>query len=254
MTGAQKRYLAAHPDRVRASKAAYRERNREKIRKHERERHAQNPDARKEYLSEYRESHREEIRAKGRNYYASNKDKFAAYREVHRDALLAYDRRRYTENRDEILAQMKVYREENADQIRRRKKAEYDRDKDHVLEKARLYRQANLDAVRAKNREYLATHAEQHRLSAKKRAAIIRGARVEPITLGDLNAKLHEYGGLCAYCHERPHRHWDHFIPVSRGGVHSVANLFPSCPPCNHRKGTRLWPAPVPPVMVASPS
>ena len=32
----------------------------------------------------------------------------------------------------------------------------------------------------------------------------------------------------------------DHVIPISRGGRHAIANILPSCPPCNRSKNGSL--------------
>ena len=49
---------------------------------------------------------------------------------------------------------------------------------------------------------------------------------------------LERFGGKCAYC-GAPHEHWDHVVPISRGGEHSIRNLLPSCAPCNLSKGAK---------------
>jgi len=45
-----------------------------------------------------------------------------------------------------------------------------------------------------------------------------------------------------AYCLKPPDEAtitWDHIIPISRGGTHSVGNLAPACKPCNSGKQSR---------------
>lgn len=41
--------------------------------------------------------------------------------------------------------------------------------------------------------------------------------------------------GPCAYCGGEAGG-WDHVVPMSKGGLHAVANLTPCCWSCNHRK------------------
>jgi 5-methylcytosine-specific restriction endonuclease McrA len=46
----------------------------------------------------------------------------------------------------------------------------------------------------------------------------------------------------CYYCKSRilsSTLHWDHIIPLSKGGQHSVENLCVSCPTCNLTKGAK---------------
>jgi 5-methylcytosine-specific restriction endonuclease McrA len=48
---------------------------------------------------------------------------------------------------------------------------------------------------------------------------------------------LADFGGLCAYCQERPFEHLEHFIPIDAGGGTSVDNCIPACGKCNWSKG-----------------
>lgn len=43
----------------------------------------------------------------------------------------------------------------------------------------------------------------------------------------------------CFYCETAPYEHKDHFIPVAKGGSHSMNNLRPSCATCNVRKSNK---------------
>lgn len=56
----------------------------------------------------------------------------------------------------------------------------------------------------------------------------------------DLRRLLARYRGRCAYCLTSPHEHWDHVVPIARGGHHSVGNLVPSCAPCNLKKQAKM--------------
>lgn len=48
----------------------------------------------------------------------------------------------------------------------------------------------------------------------------------------------------CTYCKKEfstDHQlHFDHIVPLSRGGWHCIENLCASCPRCNYSKGSRL--------------
>lgn len=76
-----------------------------------------------------------------------------------------------------------------------------------------------------------------------KRKAGERGYRVLP---GDLIRQIHRQEGQCLYCSVRmtaPGRdrptslQWDHVVPLSRGGTHSIGNLIAACRNCNLSKG-----------------
>ncbi len=55
----------------------------------------------------------------------------------------------------------------------------------------------------------------------------------------DRRRMVHRYRGMCAYCQERPWSHWDHVVPLSRGGSESIGNLLPACDSCNPSKKAR---------------
>jgi 5-methylcytosine-specific restriction endonuclease McrA len=118
----------------------------------------------------------------------------------------------------------------------------------------RAYRVANREKVRAYNDDYAAKNPLV-RIQIKQRYWARRKALpCERIDVAMFEAKLADYGFLCAYCQDRPYEHWDHVVPISKGGPHALSNLVPSCAHCNHTKWAHLWPAPAPPVMIASPS
>jgi hypothetical protein len=52
------------------------------------------------------------------------------------------------------------------------------------------------------------------------------------------SAVLADFGGLCAYCRERPPVEFDHAVPQNREyrGEHCIGNLIPSCNKCNNEK------------------
>jgi 5-methylcytosine-specific restriction endonuclease McrA len=72
------------------------------------------------------------------------------------------------------------------------------------------------------------------------RKAAKRTGDVALVSSQDLSRLVHRYRGRCAYCGIRAHEHFDHIIPLARGGRHSIGNLLPSCAKCNLAKGSRL--------------
>lgn len=76
----------------------------------------------------------------------------------------------------------------------------------------------------------------------RKRRALLANCYVEyNIDYGNL---LASYKNSCYICNVKlvPEiLHWDHFMPLSKGGAHSSENLRPTCFKCNVRKNN-LWP------------
>ena len=68
---------------------------------------------------------------------------------------------------------------------------------------------------------------------------------VNDLTAQEWEARLAEFNGMCAYCHEtdRPQT-LDHVLPLIHGGGHTLSNVLPVCQPCNsskHTKGLLEW-------------
>lgn len=79
------------------------------------------------------------------------------------------------------------------------------------------------------------------------RRLVEMGGRVYRVTESDLVRQLARYRNRCAYCGVGLTRvqgpwclEWDHVIPISRGGHHSVGNLLPTCRACNRGKESDL--------------
>ena len=53
-------------------------------------------------------------------------------------------------------------------------------------------------------------------------------------------------GGRCRQCGSTQQLHFDHVIPISRGGANTVANIQLLCGTCNRAKGAKLKLTPVP--------
>ena len=69
----------------------------------------------------------------------------------------------------------------------------------------------------------------------RKRRAIKKGATVVVFTDDQLSQRMSVFNFNCAYCNG-PFEHIDHVIPLSKGGLHCLSNLRPSCQSCNLSK------------------
>ena len=72
-----------------------------------------------------------------------------------------------------------------------------------------------------------------------RRRAIITQATIVPFTQEQLKARLSMFGNHCWMC-GGPFEEIDHVIPLSKGGLHTLSNLRPSCIKCNRSKGTKI--------------
>lgn len=132
-----------------------------------------------------------------------------------------------------------------------RRKAHYEKNLERLREEARLrarrpeekrrraeYRKKNRGRYAQYKRESYernpAPHIAISQLGRARRAAAV----IQDVTAAMLNERARVFGHVCAYC-GGPHEHWDHVIPVSRGGKHCLANLRPACASCNLSKGKK---------------
>lgn len=73
--------------------------------------------------------------------------------------------------------------------------------------------------------------------TARRRARIDGGGAFQ-VSEKDLVRIASRFDG-CAYCENGKLEEWDHIVPISRGGRHSIGNLAPSCRDCNRSKSHR---------------
>lgn len=111
--------------RRRAWMAAYRLRNRDKLRARSREWREKNPEKARALRKRWRAANPEKMkrgfRAASRRAYWKNPEKFRAYqrqyRQEHRDLVLSQKKRHYAGKRDEIRAARQAHYEKNRDRI-----------------------------------------------------------------------------------------------------------------------------------------
>jgi 5-methylcytosine-specific restriction endonuclease McrA len=161
----------------------------------------------------------------------ADRDKISAWRNAKTMARYDLDREAYKRKRRE-------YPQKYADKIKKYQREWYDRNRAHIYAYAREYaqrnkeqRQAWMDANRAEVRQWV-----------QRRRARLRENGVYEVTAKDLDFLLRTHNFACAYCGtslDTSTVTWDHIMPISRGGQHSVGNLAPACLSCNSGKCDR---------------
>jgi len=152
------------------------------------------------------------------------------YRESHREQRNAGARARYAANREAGQERSRAYGAANRERMR---------------ELCRAYYAANRDALRESNRLWYAQNPLAARaIWAEKRVqriALQNGSREGRI---DFAGILREHGMVCHICGlDIPSLavlHFDHVIPLSKGGPHISENIRPAHAICNVRKGSTL--------------
>lgn len=158
-----------------------------------------------------------EKREKKRQYYIAN-----------RERLREAERQRYLSNPAPNKERARLWRAANPERARAHVKA---------------WHLAHPEVVRANVDAWQAANPDSRTAANHRRRARLLSATAEPVTRRDFDALWERFGGSCVYCGSALTRrtvHWDHRVPLARGGEHSVRNLVPSCAPCNRSKSFRL--------------
>ena len=133
------------------------------------------------------------------------------------------DRERWARGADQINARRRATHAANPEKLRAVARAKYERDAS--------YRAAR----RSRARRQRAEKPEQLWAGHYRHAARARGFDpvVEDFTKDDV---IEKYGDACFYCETGAFEELDHFHPTSKGGLHTLENVRPSCLPCNRMK------------------
>lgn len=145
----------------------------------------------------------------------------AKYREENSKSIQLYLKEYNQINKDVLYEQKKEYRTVNKTAHLKRQNNWYEKNKEDVKERVALYK-----------KEY----PEQYRMYANRRAASKKTDIIEIFTHQDI---INVYGDKCFYCGGL-FEHIDHYMPLSRGGSHTLENVRPSCEHCNLTKSNKL--------------
>lgn len=147
------------------------------------------------------------------------------WRAENRAWLLAYRPKQYAasrrwrqENKEKRLAWLRSYMRRN---------------RISLTERHRQWVNDNPEARRKHWNRWYATHREAWSFHVRNRKL----SKVGHVTPGEWREIKASFDHKCFYCGTRPARlTQDHFVPLSKGGVHSAENIVPACQSCNSRK------------------
>lgn len=152
---------------------------------------------------------------------------------------------RYRADRDAWIARSKAWKHDHLERARELARDYGMRHRNQTRQREAEYRAVHRDRYSAHVRDWYRRNGERSRelgrLNAASRRARILGNGSYLVTERDLRRTLIRFDGRCAYCGKRLNEiHWDHVVPVAKGGSHGVGNLVPACPPCNQSKSSKL--------------
>lgn len=151
----------------------------------------------------------------------SNKAKLY-YRSICKLCDAEQTRNYYKNNKEKCLLADKQYREVNKKKLSAYNKKRYVDNKDEFLQRQREYRKTEKGKASKKNDNF-------------RRRLITKHGDVTTVQILDLdkNAKV------CYWCNtllKDKKVHIDHYVPLAKGGEHTLSNLVVSCSKCNLSK------------------
>ena len=160
---------------------------------------------------------------------------------VNQEHMQSVDRARIAADPERWQAYGRAYRAANHEHIQEKDRAWRGANWEHQRDRVKAYALANPERLAAKSRAYALANPGKRAESRGRRRASKQGAVV---TKADYKAILAEFGMVCHICGleiETIHDlHYDHVIPLSKGGEHTQRNIRPSHTVCNLRKGSRI--------------
>jgi 5-methylcytosine-specific restriction endonuclease McrA len=138
-------------------------------------------------------------------------------------------------NQEHDREYFKQYRDNNKESLARNNHKWYESHKEQIKIKKAVYEANNKEKMSQVRRDWAKKHPELGRKLAKDRRARLKGA-TGVITPQEWQALLKEHDHKCYYCGTTERITQDHWIPLSRGGSHTIDNIVPACHSCNSRK------------------
>jgi len=175
------------------------------------------------------EKNKEQIIKKSKEYYYKNK-------EVIIERVKIY----YSANKSKIKKSAKKYFKENMKLIQCRDRKRYRKNKKVVLERRKEYYSKNKEKITKYKKAYSQTEKGKaiSRNKTNKRRAKYKNGDVTTDELLQLYARVKK----CYWCEKKLSKnkiHMDHYVPLSKGGLHTISNIVLSCPRCNLSKNAK---------------
>ena len=169
----------------------------------------------------------DEVTGRADKVYCSRRCKEIRWRQENLEKHRETSKRWRQENLEKSRELTRRWQQVNREKTRETSRRWYHKNTEKHREISKRWQQANPEKLRVYN----------HRRRAKREANGIepteeyRALLVNPLT----RQVCHYCGTDCTGNH-----HWDHFIPISKGGPEAPWNLVIACPTCNLRKKAKL--------------
>ena len=161
-----------------------------------------------------------------------------AWRKANLEKIKTYKAAWHKANPEKTKAYMAAWHEANPGKGKINSAAWREANQEKAKAQSAAWYKANPEKIKANSAAWRKANPKRVGVNNARRRAIKRGATTVPFTAEQLAQHLNNLGNVCVYC-GAPWRHADHFVPLSKGGEHSLKNLVPACEPCNLSKNAR---------------
>lgn len=168
--------------------------------------------------------------------FYSNKSKKDGKATECKDCRKEQDKKYREENKETRKNYQIKYWKENSAELYEAKKEYISNNKEAHLKRQHTWYEKNKDSIKIRISQYKKDHPEQYQMYNNRRLALKKTTIVELFTIQDI---VSMYGNKCFYCNDK-FDEIDHYIPLSKGGSHTLDNIRPSCKPCNLTKSNKL--------------
>ncbi len=213
---------------------------------------------RKGHLKEYRKENAENIAAWQAEYYRKNAEMIAVvqaeYARKNAEKIAARVAKYRKENAEKIAARMAEYRKENAEKIAAGQAEHYRKNAERIAARHAEHYRKNVEKIAARMAEYYRENTERiavrqaeynkknpEKITAKAQRRLTKVQETCDGTVTEEFIRLSILGApCCIYCLASGVKlTLDHFIPLSKGGIHTASNCVPACKHCNSSKGAK---------------
>lgn len=177
---------------------------------------------------------------------ADENERSREWKKVNPEAARVISARCAKKNKTKLYQMNKIWKTKNIEKVRSMDASYQQRNAQALREKAKLKYQADPAIARERELKYKARYPDRLRLRWAN-ANAVRRARIRRARIGKVSyrAILKRDAGVCHICGlsiEEAKYHFDHVIPLVKGGAHSMENIRLSHATCNLKKGATCAP------------
>jgi 5-methylcytosine-specific restriction endonuclease McrA len=180
-----------------------------------------------------------------KKYREENKNRIAVkmkrYREENGNKISEVKKRWCEENKEQTASYKKQWYENNKENIALKNKHRYEENREQSLLRQKQWRDGNKEKIAQRDKRYLKTPTGKliRKNASHRRRTITKQGDVTTVQL----KQLLENSTHCFYCNNPlilNEIHIDHYIPLAKGGLHTISNLRVACKKCNLSKWDKM--------------